>query len=393
MKPKVYIITINYKNWYDTIECLESVLRNDYPNYQVIVIDNNSPNNSMEYLKAWAEGKIDIWVDPRNPLRRLSFPPVPKPIPYVFYTREEAEKGGNLDLEKKLEGKVPEGVTTKYPIVFIQSGDNLGFAGGNNLGIKYALAKNDFDYIWFLNNDTVIESGALEKMVDFIDKNTSVGAVGSLSLFYSNPDIVQACCGTTTFRFISDLSPLFQNKRKMEIFLQSFELKNSFLQGVSMLIRRRTIEEIGLFDENLFMMFEESELCLRMIKRGWKVWCIPQSIIYHKVGGSRQSQKYVTRKFLWKVSRRLNLKDSYFTLYLYHRNFLYSVKKHYGLIPTIFFLLGRFPTYYLRIIIGILLFDDKKLERIKLLGKALIDGIVGNMGKTLLIENENNVKK
>jgi len=90
--PKVYIILLNYNGWVDKIECLESVLRNDYPNYQVIVVDNNSPNNSMEYLKAWAEGKLNVLVIPDNPLRNLSFPPVPKPIPYVNYTREEAEK-------------------------------------------------------------------------------------------------------------------------------------------------------------------------------------------------------------------------------------------------------------------------------------------------------------
>lgn len=56
------------------IECLESMLRNDYPNYQVIVIDNNSPNNLMEYIKAWAEGKLDVWVNPNHPLRHLSYP-------------------------------------------------------------------------------------------------------------------------------------------------------------------------------------------------------------------------------------------------------------------------------------------------------------------------------
>ena len=55
MNKKAYIIILNYNNWQDTIECLESVLRNDYPNYQVIVIDNGSPNNSIKYIKAWAE--------------------------------------------------------------------------------------------------------------------------------------------------------------------------------------------------------------------------------------------------------------------------------------------------------------------------------------------------
>ena len=73
---KVYIILLNYNGWADTIECLESVLRNDYPNYQVIVVDNNSPNNSMNYIKKWVEGKLDVLVNPKQPLRHLSFPPV-----------------------------------------------------------------------------------------------------------------------------------------------------------------------------------------------------------------------------------------------------------------------------------------------------------------------------
>jgi GT2 family glycosyltransferase len=150
--PKVYIILINYNGWADTIECLESVLRNDYPNYQVIVVDNNSPNNSIEYLKAWAEGKLDVWVNSDNPLRNLSFPLVPKPIPYIYYTREEAEKGGSPEIEEELKNKIPKHITSKYPLVFIQSGGNLGFAGGNNVVIKYALVKGDF-------NSTILESG------------------------------------------------------------------------------------------------------------------------------------------------------------------------------------------------------------------------------------------
>jgi GT2 family glycosyltransferase len=167
---------------------LESVLRNDYPNYQVIVIDNNSPNNSMEYLKAWAEGKLDVWVNPNNPLRNLSFPPIPKPIPYVYYSREEAEKGGNLNLEKKLEGKVPEGVTIKYPIVFIQSGDNLGFAGGNNVGIRYTLAKGDFDGVILLNNDTVIKRDVISILVNARIKLGGQAIYGGRIYYYSAPE-------------------------------------------------------------------------------------------------------------------------------------------------------------------------------------------------------------
>ena len=69
---KVYIIILNYNGWKDTIECLESVLRNDYPNYQVIVVDNGSPNNSIEYIKAWVEGRQEaLTPEPTHPLYHL----------------------------------------------------------------------------------------------------------------------------------------------------------------------------------------------------------------------------------------------------------------------------------------------------------------------------------
>ena len=100
--PKVAIIILNYNNWQDTIECLESVLRNDYPNYQVIVVDNGSANNSTEYIKVQAEERQEVLTsEPTHPLYHLSHPPVKKPILYIYYTREEAEKGGDFELEEK----------------------------------------------------------------------------------------------------------------------------------------------------------------------------------------------------------------------------------------------------------------------------------------------------
>lgn len=124
---KVYVIILNWNGWEDTIECLESVFRNIYPSYTVIVCDNGSHDGSLERIKLWAEGKLDVLVPSHNPLRPLSYPPVIKPIPYIEYYREDAEKGGIND------GKIP--------LVLIQTGGNLGFAGGNNVGLRYILAR------------------------------------------------------------------------------------------------------------------------------------------------------------------------------------------------------------------------------------------------------------
>src|SRR3972149_4247713 len=103
MNLKVSVIILNYNGWRDTIECLESVLRSNYPNYQVIVIDNDSPNKSMDYIKTWAESGLDVGINEDNQLRSLSNPPLAKPLPYVYYTREEAERGGDSVREKQLE--------------------------------------------------------------------------------------------------------------------------------------------------------------------------------------------------------------------------------------------------------------------------------------------------
>ena len=146
--PKVTIIILNYNGWKDTIECLESVLRNDYPNYQVIVVDNGSPNNSIEYIKAWAEGRQEVLTpEPTHPLYHLSHPPVKKPIPYIYYTREEAEKGSDFELEEKLTKEwqkqrkffnnkelIP---TSPYPLIFIQTGENFRLSENNILFRKH----------------------------------------------------------------------------------------------------------------------------------------------------------------------------------------------------------------------------------------------------------------
>jgi hypothetical protein len=84
-------------------------------------------------------------------------------------------------------------------LIFIQAGDNRGFAAGNNIGIKYALAKDDFEYIWLLNNDTVIEKNTLSKacmrLQNADNQKSKIGIVGSKLLFYDNPDIIQGIGG------------------------------------------------------------------------------------------------------------------------------------------------------------------------------------------------------
>jgi GT2 family glycosyltransferase len=278
--PKVYILILDYNNWWDTIECLESVLRNDYTNYQVIVIDNGSRNKSIEYIQAWAKGRLNVWINPDNPLRDLSYPPVYKPIPYVYYTRNEAEKGGDPEKEADLEKAAGSNntITTQYPLVFIQTRSNLGFAGGNNVGIKYAI-RCDADYILLLNNDTVVERSFLSELVYTGKQVDKVAVLGSVIADYQT--------GLTVFT-----NSKIDRKLKAEIRLDYLNSDKQWweterVSGASMMMKSDYVVKDSLFlDESLFLYCEEIDLCMRAKKCGLKVAMVRNSKVYHKEGAS-----------------------------------------------------------------------------------------------------------
>lgn len=302
--PKTYIILLNYNGWADTIECLESVLRNDYPNYQIIVVDNNSPNNSMEYIKAWAEEKSDVLVQPDQQLRYLSTPPVKKTIPYVYYTREEAEKGGNLELEKELEHKIPEGVTSKYPLVFIQTGYNGGFAFGNNVGIKYALAKNDFDSVILLNNDTVIEKDTIKNLVKSRLKLGEKAIYGGRIYYYSEPQRIWYDGGHFN-EWLGRTVHINMKKLESEI-RNNFEVKEvKFITFCYVLIPKYILNAIGLLDESYFMYVEDLDYSYRVWKAGYSLFHIPSSKVWHKVGASSGEEEVSEFSAYWMMRSRI----------------------------------------------------------------------------------------
>lgn len=278
--PKVSIIILNWNGWKDTVECLESVLRNDYKDYQVVVIDNGSRNKSMDYIRDWAEGKLNVWVNPDNPLRNLSYPPVRKPIPYLYYTKDEAEKGGDPEKEKDLEKAVGSNntITTQCPLVFIQTGSNLGFAGGNNVGIKYAIRCNA-DYILLLNNDTVVEPSFLSELVYTGKQVDEIAVLGSIIADYHT--------GLTVFT-----NSKIDRKLKAEIRLDYLNSDKQWweterVSGASMMIKADYLVKHSLFlDESLFLYCEEIDLCMRAKRCGHKVAIVCNSKVYHKEGAS-----------------------------------------------------------------------------------------------------------
>ena len=386
--PKVAIIILNWNGWKDTIECLESVFRNTYPNYQVIVIDNGSTNSSIEKIKAWAEGKQKVLTpEATHPLYHLSHPPIKKPIPYIYYNREDAEKGGSFQKEhilikkwkiEKNNKSLFNNTTTYHPLILIQTGENLGFAGGNNIGIRYLLKKGYFNYIWLLNNDTVIDKDALAEMVKLEKSNKNVGMVGSKILYYDKPNIIQALGGTEKITWKTAGKHICDFKKDQLKFNNDFEIKG-YIYGTSLLVREEVVKIVGIFDENYFMLMEETDWCFRVLKKGWKLFCCGKSKIWHKVSSS--TKKGEEKSIFGRKSERSSLNNFTIKGYYSTRNYLYFTKKHFNKCITlscIYLFLNIFKQF-----IGIILYDDYKFYRMKILLNAFYDGIKGKVGKNI----------
>lgn len=272
---KVYIILLNYNGWKDTIECLESVLKNDYKNYQIIVVDNDSPNKSMEYIINWAEGKQEVVYDENSQLKYLSQPHEKKPLPYVCYTKEEALSGGDEKKESNLIN----------PIIFIQAEENGGFASGNNLAIKYSLKKNDFNYIWLLNNDTVINKDTLSRLYNFyqeIEYTNNIGILGSQIMYYSEPNKIQSIGRKVgLFTKLKNINKLDEKKKYIEV---------DDIMGASMFFSKDYTACIGLIPEEYFLYMEETDWNYQGRQKSYKFFTLLDSLVYHKespsVGGT-----------------------------------------------------------------------------------------------------------
>jgi GT2 family glycosyltransferase len=307
--PRVYVLLLNWRGWADTIECLESVFRQRYGNFRVVVCDNDSPDDSVERIRTWAEGRLLVDVPQAQPLRRLSLPPVAKPIPLTELDRDGAARGGEMEVDR--------------PLTLIRTGGNLGFAGGNNIGIRYALARGDADYIWLLNNDTVVDPDALAVMVERARRDDRAGVVGAKLLYYDDPQRVQAIAGGRLTAWKGMATHLGAGVRDDERWTSPIEL--DVILGACLLIRREVIEEIGLLDEAYFMYSEELDWCWRARRRGWKLLYAPGSVVWHKVGRS--------------VGQRSTLQE-------YHaaRGTLLFMRKHFPRLLPVAFVYGLYRT-------------------------------------------------
>ena len=234
--PKVSIVILNYNGWWDTIKCLESVYKSNYKKYQVIVVDNGSKIDNIEKFKNWAHKTQKNYI--------------------------HCEKNRFIYPKNKFDKE----------LVTIINKENLGFAGGNNVGIRYAL-KCGADYIWLLNNDTIIDKDALIELIKLAEIDKKIGMVSSKLYCYHDPKKVQYNGEKVVYEGMEDV--------KGEL-----PKPTNFASGCSLLMRRKFIENVGLLDEDYFLYFEDNDISTRALKAGWKVYYNPYSKVYHKGGAS-----------------------------------------------------------------------------------------------------------
>ena len=246
--PCVATVILNWNNAPDTLACLESVSELRYPNYSVLVVDNGSTDDSVAQISQQFPG-----------------------------------------------------------IEVLETGVNLGYAGGNNVGIRHALQQGP-DYICVLNNDTIVASSFLQALVDEAENSADVGMVGPKMYFFEPPDMVFAAgsiidwkTGSVVHRGIwqreSEVSPLYVSAPE----------DVDFIVGCCVLVKREVVERIGLLDPRYYLNFEDVDWCVRARKAGYRVRYTPEAVLWHKVSASLgqaspRNTYYMTRNallFFW----------------------------------------------------------------------------------------------
>ncbi|RJX18363.1 MAG: glycosyltransferase family 2 protein [Desulforudis sp.] len=286
----VFILILSYNGWRDTVECLESLQRLNYPNYRIVVIDNGSTDGSMDRTKAWAAGELPVES------KFFAYDPSIKPVRWIEYDRATTEAGGLPELEAEIEVLPPN-----RRMVLIQTGANLGYAGGNNVGIKYSLARGA-NYVWLLNNDTVMEPTAVCEMVRMMESKPQAGCVGAKLIYYDWPDTLQVA--GSHFCFWSGLA-FARGYRKKDTNDWNEPYMPGYLSGAALLCRRAVFEQVGFLDESFFMYAEDIDWSIRVKKANWEIWYCPQARVWHKDSATAGSKSPFMEYWMTRSNLRL----------------------------------------------------------------------------------------
>jgi len=249
--PRLAVVLVNWNGWQDTIACLDSLLPTLAPGSKVLVCDNASSDQSLQHLTRWAQDKLG-------------------PTGFAVQDRATTEMGGS-----------PQ----DPPLILVDTHANLGFAGGNNVGIRYALSAG-YDYVWLLNNDTVVNERTAPALLERMQDDPRIGMCGSTMFYFDQPKVVQ-CLAGSSFDFARAIGqPIgFGQPFDPSTPIELVESKLAHISGASMMVSRTFLETVGLMDEGYFLYFEEIDWAIRASGR-FKLGWAPLSFVWHKEGGS-----------------------------------------------------------------------------------------------------------
>jgi GT2 family glycosyltransferase len=236
--PHVSVILLNWNQPEFTLACLKSLERIDYPSFDIIVIDNGSEDGS------------------------------------------------------------PTAIRHAYPnVTLIENGRNLGFAGGNNVGVKCALAAGA-DYLLLLNNDTEVAPNLLRAMVDVGESDPSIGALGPTIFYFDHANVIWSAGGSVDR--IGEPRHLRENQVEQNDDLPVRVEDVDYVTGCAFMVKRSVVENAGLLDERFFIYFEETEWCARIKRAGFRIVYVPQARMWHKIS---MVQRTTSRRYLYLMTR------------------------------------------------------------------------------------------
>ncbi|MBT9483525.1 glycosyltransferase family 2 protein [Sediminibacterium sp.] len=281
---RVSIITVNFNHSYVTDELLNSIRdKNSYTNIEIIVVDNGSKEDPVPQWKV------------------------------------------------------------KYPeVIFIRSATNLGFAGGNNLGLSVATG----DYLFFVNNDTEFTDGLVETLVNTLNSHPSIGVISPKLLYYDQPTMLQYA-GYTPMNYLTARNSCIG---QFEIDKGQYDQlvgPTGFAHGAAMMVTKAAIEKAGPMAENFFLYYEELDWADRIRHNGFEVWMNMKATIFHKESvsvGKKSALKeyYMNRNRILFIRRNAPLLKAiffyiYFLLVVTPRNIISYIKeKNYPFIKQLF---------------------------------------------------------
>jgi GT2 family glycosyltransferase len=246
--PLVYFVILTWNQAALTGDCLASLAEQDYDNFHAVVVDNGSTDGSSRHL-------------------REAFPWA------CIITLEE----------------------------------NIGYSPGNNVGIRYALQQQP-DYIFLLNNDTVIAPDMLRRLVDVAESEADIGVTGPTMLYFDRPEIIWCAGNTIDWRNGETTRLGAESHRSL---LDGVPVRTvDFISSCAVCIKRRVFETVGLLDERYFIYYEEADLSFRSAGRGWRTMHVPQALMWHKVSAtmdatSPATEYYMNRNTLLFLSQHL----------------------------------------------------------------------------------------